>query len=78
MKVDALKLELIQWLASLEDKEILQSIFFYKNIQQSTDWWDQLTEEQLRQVNAGIEDVKKGRTFTSAEVWEKYGRKARH
>ena len=74
MKVDALKLELIQWLSALKDKEVLQSLFFYKNIQQKTDWWDELSEEQLAEINKGIEDIKQGRTISSKEIWKKYGR----
>jgi hypothetical protein len=75
MKTEAVKLELIQWLASLEDKQILQSLFFYKKINKDTDWWDNLTEEQMASIKKGMEDVKQGRTKRSAEVWKKYGRK---
>jgi len=78
MKADALKLELIQWLSALDDKEILQSLFFFKNIQQKTDWWDELTKEQLAEVNKGIEDIKQGRTISSKDIWKKYGRIAKH
>ena len=75
MKTDTLKLELIQWLMALEDKQILQSLFFYKNIQKKTDWWDDLSKEQLQEIEKGINDIKKGRTVSSAQVWQKYGRK---
>ena len=51
-------MELIQWLSSLEDKKILQSLFFYKDIQQKADWWDELSEEQLKEINKGILDIK--------------------
>ena len=78
MKADTLKLELIQWLSSLEDKQVLQSLFFFKNIQQKTDWWDELTEEQLTKINKGIEDIKKGRTISSKDIWKKYGRTPKH
>lgn len=78
MKADTLKLELIQWLSSLEDKQVLQSLFFFKNIQQKTDWWDELTEEQLTEINKGIEDIKKGRTISGKDIWKKYGRTPKH
>ena len=78
MKTDALKLELIQWLSALQDKQIIQSLFFYKNIQQKTDWWDELTEEQLKKINKGIEDIKQGRTVSSKDIWSKYGRTPKH
>lgn len=78
MKTDSIKLELIQWLSSLNDKEVLQSLFFYKKIQQKTDWWDKLTEEQLEEINKGIADIKQGRTISSKEIWKKYGRVSKH
>jgi hypothetical protein len=75
MKTENIKLELIQWLTALEDKQILQSLFFYKNIQKKTDWWDQLTEEQLTEINKGIKSIKEGKTISSTKVWQRYGRK---
>src|SRR5205814_1274264 len=75
MSIDALKVELIQWLASLEDKNFLEAILYYKNIQGKTDWWDKLTENQLFEINKGISDIKEGKTKSSETVWQKYGRK---
>ena len=68
------KLELMQWLANLENKQTLQALFFYKDLQQKTDWWDELSEQQLAEINKGISDIKAGRTVPSSEVWKKYGR----
>lgn len=78
MKAESLKLELIKWLSALEDKQILQSLFFFKDIQQKTDWWDELTEDQLVEINKGIEDIKQGRTIPSKDIWKKYGRTPKH
>jgi len=72
------KLELMQWLATLKDKQTLQALFFFKDIQQKTDWWDELTEEQLAEINKGIRDIKEGRTVPSSTVWKKYGRSPKH
>jgi hypothetical protein len=74
MNVATQKLELMQWLASLKDKQTLQALFFFKDIQQKTDWWDELSEEQLAEINKGISDIKAGRTVPSSTVWKKYGR----
>lgn len=70
MKTAQLKLELIEWLTSLEDKEVLQSLFRFKAIQESADWWDTLSEEQRKEIEKGIEDVKKRKTVSSKTVWE--------
>ena len=63
MKTEHFKLELIQWLASLEDKQVLQTLFRFKNIQEKTDWWDTLTEEQLDEIKKGIDDIKRGKYY---------------
>jgi hypothetical protein len=78
MKSEQLKLELIQWLASIEDKQILQSLFRFKNIQENTDWWDTLSDDQLKEIKKGIDDVKKGKIISSKSVWQKYGRTIKH
>ena len=78
MKSEQLKLELIQWLASIEDMQILQSLFRYKNIQENTDWWDTLSDDQLKEIKKGIDDVKKGKTISSKSLWQKYGRTIKH
>ncbi len=78
MKVDNIKIELIQWLAQLEDKQVLQSLFYFKNIQEKTDWWDMLTDAQLKEVEKSIEAVKKGKTIPNKNVWLKYGRAPKH
>ena len=77
MKAEALKLELIQWLATMNDKSQLESLLFYKKAQEATDWWDELNDEQRKLIDKGLDDVRKGKTVSSAKVWAKYGRKAR-
>ena len=78
MKSEHLKLELIQWLTSIEDKQILQSLFRFKNMQENTDWWDTLSDDQLKEIEKGIDDVKKGKTISNKSVWQKYGRTIKH
>ena len=78
MNSEQLKLELIQWLASIEDMQILQSLIRYKNIQENTDWWDTLSDDQLKEIKKGIDDVKKGKTISSKSLWQKYGRTIKH
>ena len=74
MKSGQLKLELIQWLTSVEDKQILQSLFRFKSMQENTDWWDNLSDNQLKEIQKGIEDIKNNKTVSNKSVWQKYGR----
>lgn len=75
MKTDAVKLELIEWLSGLNDKDVLASMLHFKKNVQKYDWADDLTSEQTKQIEEGLEDIRKGRTVPGKEVWKKYGRK---
>jgi len=43
----------------------------YTEINELEDWWDELSENQKRQVLAGIDDAKNGKTMSSDEFWKK-------
>ena len=75
MKTDAVKLELIEWMARIEDEGVLKALVLFKKSTQESDWADDLSAEQLLKVEEGMEDIKKGRTITSKKLWQKYGRK---
>jgi hypothetical protein len=75
MKSDATKLELIEWLAKVDDDGILAALMLFKKANQTSDWADNLTREQHLKVEEGREDLKKGRVVKNSKVWEKYGRK---
>jgi hypothetical protein len=74
MKSNQIKLELLQWLKELQDKNTLQSLFHFKQIQESNDWWEGLTEKQKEEIELGMKQAKEGNTYSSSEVWKKYGR----
>jgi len=74
MKSSQIKIELLQWLNELQDKKILQSLFHFKQIQDSNDWWEGLTEKQKEDIELGMKEAKEGKTHSSSEVWKKYGR----
>lgn len=77
MSSDAMKLELIQWLSQLEDKGLLTSLFQIKKINESADWYDELTEDQRAAIAEGEADLKAGRVISSEDLWKKYGRAAK-
>lgn len=75
MKTDALKLELIQWLSNIDDEGTLWSLLLLKKASQTGDWADNLTSEQRKKIEAGLEDIRKGRVISRKKLWQKYGRK---
>lgn len=69
-----IKLELIQWLATLEDNSILQKILDLRN-DQARDWWNEISEEEKASIEKGMNDANKGNIKPHSEaykIYEKY------
>lgn len=71
---DAIKLELIEWLTTLEDEETIETLKIMKDANVShDDWWLSLTEEQKSGLEQGLKDVDEGRIIPLEEVKLIYG-----
>lgn len=60
MDIQAQKLELIEWLASVNDTSIIKAILELRE-KKDSDWWNSLSEEQKEDIEAGLEDLEAGR-----------------
>ncbi len=70
----AIKLELIEWMSKLEDEDTIKYLKIVKDAKTNeTDWWDDLTDEQLVGIERGLRDIEEGRTISHEEVKLKYG-----
>ena len=71
---EAIKLELIQWLASLEDDETLDYLKVVKDSNETQkDWWNDLTDEQKSGIARGLKDVDEGRVRSHNDIKIQYG-----
>lgn len=74
MALEALKLELIEWLSKLDDRSTIEYLKIVKDsAKKSEDWWDTISDEEKAGIDRGLEDVEEGRTHTHEFVKEKYG-----
>lgn len=71
MDVQAEKLTLIQWLADLEDIEILQKIISLKKSKEE-DWWSELNAEERSEIEIGIDQADKGEVISHSDAMAKY------
>lgn len=53
------KLELIQWLAAIDDPNIIEQIRAIRD-KEKDDWWDKLSAPEKESINKGIEDAEAG------------------
>lgn len=68
------KIELIQWLSSLEDKAIIEKLVQFRRME-IKDWWDTISHEEKVSVEKGIKDAesKKLNPHSSArKLYEKW------
>lgn len=71
---EAIKLELIEWLTQLEDKDILSYLKVVKDSKSiNKDWWEFLSESQKAGIERGMDDVTNGRTVSHADMKDNYG-----
>ena len=78
MKVDAQildkKIELIQWLSSLDDKAIIEKLIQFRK-SETKDWWNIISNEEKNKIKKGIKDAdnKKLNAHSSArKLYEKW------
>jgi hypothetical protein len=78
MKADAQildkKIELIQWLSSLEDKTIIDKLLQFRK-SETTDWWKTISDSEQISIQKGIEDANKKKLkphSTARKIYEKW------
>jgi len=54
------KLELIQWLSTIEDPKIIDKIMDLIQ-QENKDWWNSISENEKNSIDAGIKDAEGGK-----------------
>lgn len=54
------KLELIQWLSTLEDSSIIEKIMELRK-QECIDWWNSISESEKQSIEKGLEDAEAGK-----------------
>ena len=74
MGQETIKLELIEWLAKLNDIETLNYLKVVKDSRSGDqDWWSDLTEQQRDGIQRGLKDIDEGRVVSHTDVKKRYG-----
>lgn len=73
MNIEAKKLELIQWLASVEDEDVIARLELVRDTETETgDWFEELPEDVKESILRGEDDAKNGRVIPHEEVKKLY------
>ena len=73
MKAQSLKVELLEWLNSIEDMRILSTLMQFKKATIVEDWAEKLTDDQLESLKRGISEMNDKKVFSSEDFWKAYG-----
>ena len=74
MNIQNSKIELIQWLTTLNDKSLIEKILDLKK-SESKDWWNDISETEKESIEKGILDADKGKLKSHSEarkIYEKW------
>lgn len=68
------KLELIQWLSTLNDASIIDKIFHLRQTEKN-DWWKEISEKEKESIEKGLKDAEEGKLNPHSEarkIYEKW------
>ena len=67
------KLELIQWLSSIEDSTVIEKIMELRK-KESKDWWNSISEGEKEAIENGIKDANSGKLNSHSNARKIYGK----
>lgn len=65
------KLELIQWLSTIEDATIIEKIMDLKE-KENKDWWKSISESEKESIELGLKDAEAGKLNPHSKARELY------
>ncbi len=66
MNLENRKLNLINWISSMQEEEILRKV---ENIQKErADWWDKISKTDKKAINEGLDQLDRGELLTRDQV----------
>lgn len=65
------KIELIQWLSTLNDESIIEKIMKLRE-NEKTDWWKEISKEERNSIEKGIQDADSGKLKSHSEAKKLY------
>jgi len=74
LNMQSKKLELIQWLSTLEDSSIIEKIIELRK-SENKDWWNSISEDEKQSIDRGLEDAESGKLnphSTARKLYEKW------
>ena len=65
------KLELIQWLSTIEDSTIIEKIMDLRK-KESKDWWNSISGDEKQSIEKGLQDADAGKLNSHSKARQLY------
>jgi hypothetical protein len=68
------KIELIQWLSTLNDKVLINKLMKFRE-KEKTDWWEEISDIEKESIEEGIQDANNGKLTSHSnakKIYEKW------
>ena len=69
--ISSKKLELIQWLSTIENVSIIEKIMDLKK-KENSDWWRTLSESEKESIEIGLKDAENGKLYPHSKARDLY------
>lgn len=73
INIQSAKIELIQWLTTLEDISMIQKIMDLRK-SETKDWWNEIPESEKKSIELGLMDAENGKLNPNSEAEKIYGK----
>jgi hypothetical protein len=73
LNLEHTKIELIQWLSTLDDAKIIRKVLKLRESERS-DWAKSISEDERNSIKLGIEDADNGNLIDHSEARKIYGK----
>ena len=74
LEIQNKKLELIQWLSTIEDLNFLEKISDLISREKKKDWWNEISDAEKEAIEKGIAQANAGNLNPPSKAREIYGR----
>lgn len=71
MDIQDKKIELIQWLSTLNDETVIEKILELRDTAKA-DWWKEISEKEKKSIEKGIKDADSGKLTSQSEIRKSY------
>lgn len=74
LQIQNKKIEIIQWLSTIEDLNFLERLADLISRQKHKDWWDEISDAEKKSIENGIAEADAGKLNPHSKAREIYGR----